>query len=221
MPYQDIPTDPSLADPLPAEPFGILNRWLREAEQRGDRRNPLAMSVATVDTNGRPSARMVLCRGFEADPGYIVFYTDRQSRKGRELAEHPYAAAVFHWDSAQRQIRIEGPVVVSPDAESEAYFSNRPRPAQIAAWASDQSAAIDSRNALLDRLAQFEDRFGASGAPIPRPPNWGGYRIYCEHVELWVGAQGRAHDRGLWSRTLTGSGDGYAGGEWTVTRLQP
>ncbi len=222
MLYQDIPSDPSLADPLPTEPFAILGRWFTEAEQRADRRNPLAMSVATVDATGRPSARMVLCRGFAAEPGYIVFYTNWQSRKGRELTQQPYAAAVFHWDSMQRQVRIEGPVVVSPETESDAYFSKRPRPAQIAAWASDQSAAIGSRSALLDRLAQCEDRFGdASELPVPRPPNWGGYRIYCERIELWVGAEGRAHDRGLWTRTLTETGDGYAGGEWTVTRLQP
>ena len=222
MPFQDIPSDPSLADPLPNEPFGIVGRWFTEAEQRADRRNPLAMSVATVDAEGRPSARMVLCRGFERDPGFIVFYTNWESSKGRELAAHPYAAAVFHWDSAQRQIRIQGPVVVSPDIESEAYFSNRPRPAQIAAWASDQSQPIASRTALLDRLAQFEEKFGTgSGPPIPRPSNWGGYRIFCESVELWVGAEGRAHDRGLWTRTLTRSGDGYTGVEWTVTRLQP
>lgn len=219
MSFQDIPDDPSLSDPLPACPFDIVERWLREAGQSGAGPNPTAMTVATADSNGHPSARVLLCRGVEPDPGYFVFYSNRRSRKGAELRPGAHAAAVFHWDVLRRQIRIEGPVVHSPDSESDAYFATRPRPSQIAAWASDQSEPIESRSALLDRLHQCDRRF--ADGPIPRPPYWGGYRLYCRLVELWVGAEGRAHDRAQWVRALLRQGDGFSGGNWELSRLQP
>lgn len=220
--FEDLPTDPSLADPLPDSPLPLLERWLAEAETRQVQPNPQAITLATVDPDGRPSARMLLCRGFAADPGYLVFYTNRASRKADALRPGAYVAVVFHWDALARQVRIEGPAVPSPDAESDAYFATRPRPAQISAWASEQSAPIASRAALLERLRDAECRFGASGpVPVPRPPFWGGYRVYFEAVELWVGSAGRAHDRGLWTRTLRRTDDGYRGGPWTVQRLQP
>lgn len=220
MPFEDIPSDPSLADPLPNEPFELVQRWLDEA-RASSRRNPHAMSVATVDKSGHPSARMVLCRGFNADPGYVVFYTNRQSPKGDDLNEQPYAAAVFHWDDQQRQIRLRGPVEMSPESESDAYFSARHRMAQIAAWASNQSEPVDSRKDLLVALADRENEFGTTGAAVPRPPHWGGYRIFIEQIELWVGAEGRAHDRAQWCRTLQRQADGYVGAHWTLRRLQP
>jgi pyridoxamine 5'-phosphate oxidase len=220
MPFEDIPSDPSLADPLPNEPFGLMQRWLDEA-QASSRRNPHAMSVATVDGSGRPSSRMVLCRGFNADPGYVVFYTNRQSPKGDDLNKQPYAAAVFHWDDQQRQIRLRGPVGLSPESESDAYFSARHRMAQIAAWASDQSVAVASRKELLAALAEREGEFGTTGALVPRPAHWGGYRIFIEQIELWVGAEGRAHDRAQWQRTLRREADEYVGGSWLLNRLQP
>ena len=222
MTFREVPTDPSLADPLPDSPFGVLGRWLHEAIRWRVQPNPSAMSVATVDADGRPSLRLVLCRGFEPEPGCLVFYTNRQSRKGSELASSPRAAACFHWDALQRQARIEGPVTLSPDEESDAYFARRPRPSQIAAWASQQSRTIPSRKHLLDELARTEARFGGpDGPPVPRPPHWGGYRLHAERVELWVGSENRAHDRALWERTLDPTTDGFRAGEWSSSRLQP
>jgi pyridoxamine 5'-phosphate oxidase len=222
MIFEDVPTDPSLADPLPDSPFGILGRWLDEARSQRVQRNPTAMSLATVCDEGRPSLRVVLCRGFEPDPGYVVFYTDRDSRKGRALAARPYAAATFHWDALQRQARLEGPVVQSPVAESDAYFAGRPRPSQIAAWSSRQSQPLASREAFLEMLRTTQSRFDAEGtATIPRPPNWGGYRLFVERIELWVGSLGRAHDRALWSRPIEPWEGWFRGGDWSVTRLQP
>lgn len=219
MSFQDVPDDASLADPLPAAPFDLLSQWFDQARENSVVPNPTAMAVATVDANGQPSARMLLCRAMEPAPGYVVFYTNRRSRKGRELTDGAYAAAVFHWDTLRRQVRIEGPVLHSPDTESDEYFTTRPRPSQIAAWASDQSQAIALRSDLLDKLKQYEEQF--EGKPVPRPSHWGGYRLYCERVELWVGAEGRAHDRVLWDRTLTREGIGFTGSPWRSTRLQP
>ncbi len=222
MSFRDVPEDPSLADPLPDSPFAILGRWLDEARGRQVQRNPWAMAVATCDGEGRPSLRLVLCRGYEPDPGYVVFYTNRESRKGRELAARPQAAATFHWDALQRQVRLEGPVTLSPEAESDAYFAGRPRPSQVAAWASAQSRPMATRQALLSELERSEARFGGpDGPPVPRPPHWGGYRLYIERVELWVGSEGRAHDRALWERRLEPGLDGFRGGAWSVARLQP
>ena len=225
MAFEEIPSDPSLADPLPDEPLALLGRWLEEARNGRVQPNPTAMALATAGEDGRPSLRSVLCRGFDAEAGFLVFYTNRRSRKGRELAARPRAAAHFHWDTLERQVRLEGPVGLSPDAESDAYFASRPRPAQIAAWSSEQSEPVESRAALLEQIAVSEARFGGFGgegeAPVPRPPHWGGYRLYPERIELWVGSKGRAHDRALWERKLEARGDGWAGGPWSVKRLQP
>ncbi len=220
--FEDVPQDPSLADPLPASPLPLFGRWLEEAKAGRVQPNPDAFCLATVDPDGRPSARMLLCRGYLPDPGCIVFYTNRRSRKGAAMAPGSYATAVFHWDALARQVRLEGPVLFSPEDESDAYFAGRPRPGQLSAWASEQSAPIASRVDLLARLHEVEQRFGAeAGAPVPRPGHWGGYRLYIEAMELWVGSAGRAHDRGLWTRTLRRDGELYRGGEWAVTRLQP
>ena len=220
MTFEDIPSDPSLAPPLPPAPLGLLGRWFQEAQATSGLQNPMAMNVASVGENGRPTARLVMCRGFDPEEGFVVFHTHYQSRKARELEANPYAAATFYWDGMSRQARIEGPVVRSPASESDAYFASRPRPAQIAAWASAQSEPIDSREALLDALARTEERFSGD-EPLPRPPFWGGYRIHAERVELWVGAEGRAHDRAAWTRSLEPRGDGFVAGAWSVARLQP
>ncbi len=181
------------------------------------------MTLATADADGRPSARVVLCRGFDEARGFLVFYSNRESAKGRELATRPWAAVTLHWDVLARQARVSGPVVHSPDAESDAYFAGRPRLAQIAASASRQSQPVPSRRALLARLASESERLGGaeSGPAVPRPPHWGGYRLWAEQVELWVGAEGRAHDRGRWLRPLSSTPDGFAAGDWKVSRLQP
>jgi len=220
--FEQVPPDPALADPLPAEPLALLGRWLSEAEARSGQKNPLAMTVASVDEHCRPSARVVLCRGFDAEAGYVVFYSNRNSRKGAELRPHAHAAAVLHWDALERQVRIEGPVLYSPAAESDAYFARRPRLAQISAWASQQSEPIGSRAELLAQHASYGERYGVEdGEPIPRPAHWGGYRLYIERLELWVGSAGRCHDRGLWTRRLEPEEESYAGGAWQVARLQP
>jgi pyridoxamine 5'-phosphate oxidase len=175
------------------------------------------MTLATVDAQGRPTARMVICRGLDVRAGWIVFYTDRESAKGRALDVHPHAALVFHWDAHERQVRIEGPVTLSSDSDSDAYWNARPREARAAASASHQSRPIESRAAFLARVAEEAGR----GGDIPRPKRWGGYRVWAERVELWVGQPARAHDRALWSRALTPTDDGFSGGVWRATRLQP
>ena len=177
------------------------------------------MTLATVDPDGRPSARMVICRGFDAAPGTLVFYSDRDSDKGAELAARPWAALVFHWDAVERQIRVAGPVTDVADAESDAYWAGRPRDARAAAAASEQSRPLASRAALLARIADVTAHAG--GGEIPRPKRWGGYRVWAERVELWVGQPGRAHDRARWIRPLTRDGDRFAGGAWSGTRLMP
>lgn len=220
--FADVPEDASLADPLPDSPLALLERWIDEARSRRVQRNPTAMTLATLGPDGDLSARVVLCRGYDARQGFVSFYTNRESRKGDALAANPRAAAVLHWDSLQRQVRLEGPVLASPDEDSDAYWESRERGAQIAATASAQSRHVASRHAMLARLRDTQERLGGvDGAPIARPPHWGGYRLWIEHVELWVGSDGRAHDRALWSRHLEPGSGGFVPGAWQRMRLQP
>jgi pyridoxamine 5'-phosphate oxidase len=176
------------------------------------------MTLATVDPDGRPSARMVICRGLDAAAGWLVFYSDRDSRKGRALEAHPRAALVFHWDTIERQIRIEGPVTMAPDEDTDRYWNTRPLDARVAAIASDQSRPIASRAAML---AKVEEAARRAGAVAPRPPDWVGYRVWAERLELWVGQPARVHDRAVWTRSLEPDGDGFSAGPWSATRLQP
>jgi pyridoxamine 5'-phosphate oxidase len=213
---------PGLPDPLPENPLPLVERWIAEASEL--RPNATAMTLATVEPDGRPSARMVICRGFDAEAGWLAFYTDRESPKGSALAAHPRAALVFHWDALERQIRVEGPVTLAPDADSDAYWGSRPVEARIAATTSQQSRPLESRAALLERVQATARRL--SDAEIPRPPRWGGYRVWAERVELWVGQPARLHDRAIWTRSLarhslSQEGDRLAGGPWRATRLQP
>ncbi|MGH7365728.1 MAG: pyridoxine/pyridoxamine 5'-phosphate oxidase, partial [Candidatus Rokuibacteriota bacterium] len=150
--------------------------------------------------------------------GWFVFYSDRESAKGRDLAAHPRAALVFHWDVFERQIRVEGPVTHAPEADSDRYWSTRPLEARVAAAASDQSRPIASRQAFLEKIEATKRMHGAD---VPRPPRWGGYRVWAERVELWVGQPGRAHDRAAWTRALQPTETGFTGGSWRGTRLQP
>jgi pyridoxamine 5'-phosphate oxidase len=209
------PPIPPLPEPLPADPLLLVADWLADAAARV--RNSTSMALATVDPDGRPTARMVICRGFDARAGWLVFYTDRDSDKGAALAAHPRAAAIFHWDVVERQIRIEGPVTHAPDADSDAYWASRPPEARVAASASEQSRPLASRAVLLARVAEIASR----GGEVPRPKRWGGYRVWAERVELWVGQPARVHDRARWIRTLMEDGDGFAGGPWSATRLMP
>lgn len=213
-----------LSDPLPQEPLAIAAAWLAEAWQRRDQPNPNAMVLATVDADGAPSARVVLCKTLEPDPGCVRFVSNYQSRKGRELAANPRAALVMHWDHAHRQVRIEGRVVPASAPDSDAYFSTRARLSQLGAHASEQSEPVASRDALAARMDAEIERYGLSadgGREIPRPSHWGGYVLWVSAVELWVEGQGRLHDRARYERTLTRTGEGYVGSAWTSRRLQP
>ncbi|MHC4767958.1 MAG: pyridoxamine 5'-phosphate oxidase [Planctomycetota bacterium] len=195
-------------DNPPADPIAVIKQWLEEAGQT-DLRTPTAMALATVDADGRPSVRTVLLKGL--DERGAVFYTNRNSRKGRALDANARAALVFYWDALQRQVTIEGPVSAVSDEESDAYFASRPRGAQIGAWASDQSEPVEGRAALearvWDALKGYHDR------DVPRPPHWGGYRVEPVRVELWQNRLDRLHDRVEYVRDESGG--------WTVRRLCP
>ena len=221
-----------LPEPLPPEPLVVLNQWMAQSWQQRLQPNPNAMVLATSDPDGRPSARVVLCKEIVERPGYLVFFTNYLSRKGRQLTDNPRAAAVIHWDALHRQVRVEGPVVEAPAADSDAYFASRPWQSRVGAWASEQSAPVASRETLQKAVASTAERFGVPDPQmagdaqeefvIPRPPHWGGYRLWVDSVELWVEGEGRIHDRARWSRELMPQADGLFGvGPWNVTRLQP
>ncbi len=227
-----VPTE-LLPDPLPAQPLAVVARWLEEAWAARAQPNANSMVLATSRRDGQPAARVVLCKELVPQPGFLVFYTNYHSSKGRELEDNPRAAGLIHWDALHRQVRIEGPVVEAPAADSDAYFASRPWQSRIGAWASAQSEPIGSRAALLAAVASAARRFGAPapGSPgaeealelaIPRPPHWGGYRLWAESVELWVEGEARVHDRARWTRRLDARGDGsFSPGAWLATRLQP
>jgi pyridoxamine 5'-phosphate oxidase len=216
----------NLPDPLPGNPLEIAARWLAQARADANQPNPNAMVLATADATGQPSARVVLCKDIVADPGYIVFYTNYRSRKGSELSANPRAAVVFHWDHVHRQVRIEGQVAESPAAESDQYFKSRPWQSRLGAWASQQSQPLASHQLLNIAVAAQAKRFGIDyagpGSPepehveadIPRPPQWGGYRLKAYSVELWTEGAFRIHDRARWTRS-------HPEGAWSATRLQP
>jgi pyridoxamine 5'-phosphate oxidase len=164
--------------------------------------------LATTDTDGRPSARLVLLRGVDARG--FVFFTNYNSRKGRELAENPHAALCFHWVSLDEQIRIEGSVERVSGEESDAYFASRPRGSQLGAWASEQSQVLPSRETLEERYREIERRF--EGRHVDRPPFWGGFRLTPVRIEFWYGRPDRLHDRVVYTR------DGAA---WRIDRLYP
>jgi pyridoxamine 5'-phosphate oxidase len=221
-----------LPDPLPAEPLAVVARWLADAWAARRQPNANAMVLATATPDGHPSARVVLAKDIAPQPGYVVFYTNYHSSKGRQLELNARVAAVMHWDALHRQVRIEGTVVKSPAAESDTYFASRSWDKRLGAWASAQSEPVASRAALERAVADTAQRFGAplpgaAGAAaspvgdIPRPPHWGGYHLWADAVELWVEGEGRIHDRARWSRALTPKAGGFEAGAWQVTRLQP
>ncbi len=214
---------PLLPEPLPGEPFATFQAWFEQAMQRKATPNPNAMCVATVDQHGHPRARIVLCKLIDSGTGHVVFFTNYTSDKGRQLTHKGWAEAVLLFDAQDRQVRLQGPVVRSPANESDAYFASRARESRIGAWASEQSQPIPSREALIARYAEADQRFAAS-EEVPRPPHWGGWRLWPERVELWVSGNARVHDRAVWQRQVTlheGEDGGADTGPWTVTRLQP
>jgi pyridoxamine 5'-phosphate oxidase len=215
-----------LPEPLPADPMPLFQEWFRDAAAGRVLPNPDAMIVATTATSGEPSARVVLCKRIDVNAGYIVFFTNYESRKGRELAARPRAAAVFHWDALHRQVRIEGPVVRSPESESDQYFASRAPDSRVAAWASAQSEPLASRDVLLQRVREFGAQFGispgATSGTVPRPPHWGGHRLWVDTIELWTEGTYRVHDRAVWTRSLQRADDySFVGGSWRSTRLNP
>ncbi len=232
----DLLSTAALPDPLPESPMELARAWLDEATRLKVQPNPNAMTLATVAADGRPAARIVLCRGLEVAVGCVTFYTNYTSRKGQELAATERAAVLFHWDTLHRQVRMEGPVTRVPEAESDAYFASRPWQSRVGAWASQQSQPVAQRADLKQELEAQARRFGApveelggTGGTrdyaVPRPDHWGGYRLWVEDAELWVEAAFRLHDRARWQRTLQATVSAgissFVGGPWRAARLQP
>lgn len=189
------------------EPFRLFGEWLRDAEGK-EPNDPNAMAVATVDETGMPNVRMVLLKGF--DQQGFVFYTNFESRKGREILASRKAALLFHWKSLRRQVRVRGTVEIVSDAEANDYYASRPRGSRIGAWASQQSRPLESRFALEKAVAEYGLKFGLGD--IPRPPHWSGFRIVPTGFEFWHDRPFRLHDRLVFER----AGDG-----WTTSRLYP
>ena len=189
-------------------PIVIFQAWLTEAHD-SESNDPTAMTLATADQDGIPSARMVLLK--DADARGFAFYTNTESQKGVELDANCHAALVFHWKSLRRQVRIAGTVERVGDAEADEYFASRARGSQIGAWASDQSRPLEGRFALEKRVAKFAAKFGAG--KVPRPPHWTGYRVIPQEIEFWQDKPFRLHERVVYSR------DGESG--WTTGRVYP
>lgn len=207
---QEYESNPLEISDLAPEPIAQIQRWLREWVASTPH-EPSAMVLVTADARGRPSARNVLLRRID-DRG-LTFFTSYRSKKAQDLAANPQATALFSWVPVLRQIQVTGAVEQVPAAESDAYWSTRPRGSQLAAWASDQSALLPDRATLEARYAELEARY--DGGEVPRPPHWGGFRLVPDTVELWQGRANRMHDRLRYQRPA-GRPEG-----WEVVRLGP
>lgn len=201
---------------MTTDPYIIFDSWFAEARD-SEVNDSNAMTIATADADGKPSARMVLLKGHGANigadiggAGGFVFYTNQESRKAAEIAANPQAAILFHWKSLRRQIRIEGVLTVVADDVADAYFASRSRDSQLGAWASEQSRPLDSRETFEARFEEMKARF--DGQDVPRPPHWSGYCLTPEYFEFWQDREYRLHER----RTFTRSDNG-----WTTGMLYP
>ena len=203
--YTRAGLEESDADPNPIEQF---RRWFDEA-LAANLHEPTAMTLATATPDGRPSARVVLLKGF--DERGFVFYTNYEGRKSKELEANPCCALVFYWGELERQVRVEGRAGRIPDGQSDAYFAVRPRGSQLGAWASEQSRPVRDRGALEQSMRELEVEY--EGREVPRPPFWGGYRVEPETIEFWQGRENRLHDRLRYRRLRDGG--------WRRERLQP
>lgn len=192
---------------LDPDPIVQFRRWLATAIEEG-LLEPTAMTLATADGQGRPSARVVLLKG--VDQRGFLFFTNYHSRKGRELASNPHVALVFYWDRLERQVRVTGRAERAAEEESDAYFASRPRGSQLGAWVSPQSEVLTDRAELEQRGTEVAARF--ADQPVPRPPAWGGMRVVPHTVEFWQGRPDRLHDRLRYHRSADG---------WVVERLSP
>ena len=215
-----------LPEILPDDPMHQAKRWFDRTNSEKWQPNPNAMTLSTVDKNNAPSSRIVLCKYFVADPGYIVFFTNYNSRKGKEIRDNSEVSLVFHWDNIGRQLRIKGIAVYSPSSESDEYFASRNRGSQISAWGSNQSQPVESRSELIKQMNDKLDEFDSSGThnkkEIPRPPHWGGIRVWAKEIELWMDGEDRVHDRARWTRKLEiNKDDSFSVSKWIGTRLQP
>jgi pyridoxamine 5'-phosphate oxidase len=195
-------------DQTETDPFAWFHRWMAEAEA-SEPSDPNAMTVVTVGSGGKPSARTVLLKG--VDPRGFVFFTNTQSRKGHELESNPLISLLFYWKSLGRQIRVEGSAEAVTDAESDAYFATRARISRLGAWASDQSRPLPERAELERRLKHFEEQY--PGEDVPRPPHWSGYRVLPDRFEFWQNMPFRLHDRTIF--------EGSTAGGWTRGKLFP
>lgn len=189
------------------DPILQFSRWWKEA-LGSDISEVNAMTLATCNASGIPSARTVLLKDY--DKKGFVFFTNYQSRKAKDIEENPYATLLFFWKELERQVRIEGEIAKVDESESEEYFHSRPEGSRIGAWASPQSTVVKNRDEIEDNVRLYTEKF--SSTPIPRPPHWGGYRVSPVHIEFWQGRPSRLHDRILYT---------LEDGEWQIRRLAP
>lgn len=192
-----------------SDPLDLFEDWLAEARERADIAEPTAMTLVTVDDEGQPWPRVVLLKGYDRDG--FVFYTNTHSLKGRQLSANPRAGLCFHWMPLGKQVRLVGLAHPVSAAEADEYFASRPRGSQLGAWASVQSAPLNSRERLEERLEEYDKEF--KGEDVPRPPHWSGYRVVPHTIEFWLLAPNRLHHRRVYYRA--------AGGAWTQQMLYP